>query len=129
MAAGGPSGNNNPVGVAAARRQMVGQKVDPRMDFSDDLIERRLGSERVADHGDVDAEHHGTAGKQRKGLLGPHLPVAAMDKNQRRRPLGSLEEVDAIAFARAVSEIEMLGMPRAHFGGTTVPAGDDVAAS
>src|ERR1700739_2772028 len=50
-----------------------------------------------------------------------------MNEHQRRRVLGGLEEVDAIAFARAVSEVEMLGMPRALSTRSPVPASDDVA--
>ena len=71
----------------------------------------------------------GPFGEQREGFLGARLPVAAMDEQQRRRFFGRLEEIDPVALARAISEVEMAGMPRAHFGGTPVPAGDDVGAS
>ena len=67
-------------GVAAERRQLLGQKVDPRVDFGDDLVQRRIGRQRVADQRDIDAVRHRPAGEHRKSLLRPGLPVAAVDE-------------------------------------------------
>jgi hypothetical protein len=69
------------------------------------------------------------SGKYRKNFLGSHLPVTAVNKQNRRRFLGSLEKIDPVALARAVSEVEMIGIPRPHFRRTPFPARDHVAAS
>src|SRR5229473_5228018 len=129
MSAGGPSGHRDPSGVATENRQLFRQKVESSINLSNDLIERRVRRERVADQRDIDAMRHGSCGKQREGLLGAHLPVTAMDEQKRRPAVGGFEEIDAVALARAVSEVEMIGVARPHFGGTPVPAGNHVGAS
>jgi len=85
------------------------------MDLCHDLVEGRFRRKRIADQRDIDAVRHGPCGKQRKGLLGPHLPIAAMNEQQRRGVRRSLEEIDTVAFARAISEVEMIGVGRAKF--------------
>ena len=92
-------------------------------------IERRIRRQRVADQRDIDAMRHRPFGEQREGLLGAVLPVAAVNEQQRRRVVGGLEEVDPVALARAIAEIEMIGIARAHLARTPIPAGDDVGAS
>jgi hypothetical protein len=52
-----------------------------------------------------------------------------MDEQQRRRVLTRLEKIDAVALARAISEIEMGGLVLAHLAGTLLPAGDHFDAS
>ena len=71
--------------VAAERGQLSGEIIDPGVDFGDDLIERRIRRQRVADQRDIDAMRHRAVGKQRKGFLGARLPIAAMDEQKRRR--------------------------------------------
>jgi len=48
-----------------------------------------------------------------------------MDKQQRRAVFTGLEKVDAIAFARAIAQIDILRMARSHLGGKRLPFGDD----
>jgi len=60
------------------------------VDFSDDLIERRVRRQRVADQRDIDAMRHRPLGKDRKHLLGARLPIAAVDEQQRRRVFSGL---------------------------------------
>src|SRR4030088_837754 len=57
------------------------------------------------------------------------LPIAAVDEPQRRAFFCWPEEVDTIALARAISEVEMIGIPATHLGRAPFPAGDDVGAS
>src|ERR1700682_3784061 len=72
---------------------------------------------------------HWATGKYRENLLGPHLPVAAVNEQQRRRLFGSLEKIDPIALARAIFEVEMIGILRPHLRRTPFPARDHVAAA
>src|SRR6266705_2254553 len=85
--------------------------------------------QRVANHGDIDAMRHRATGKYRENLLGPHLPVTAVNEQQRRPFFSSLEKVDPIAVARAISEVEMIGILRPHLRGTPFPARDHIAAA
>src|SRR6266403_2675828 len=110
MSARGPSGHDYPACVTAERRQFVGEKVDPFVDFGNDLIERRIRRERVTDQRDIDAVPHRTPSKQREDFFGSLLPVAAVDEDQRWSFFGRFEEVDTIALARAISEVEVIGI-------------------
>jgi len=110
------------------RRQSSGEIIDPGVDFAHDLVERRVRRQRVAGQCDVDAMGHRAAGKQRKGFLGARLPITAMDEEKRRRGFPGLEEIDPIALARAISQVEMIGILRPHLEGTPIPAGDEVGA-
>ena len=92
-------------------------------------IERRIRRQRVADQRDIDAMRHRPFGEQREILLGPRLPIAAMDEQQRRRLVARLEKIDPVALARAIAEIEMVGMALAHLGRAPLPAGDDLGAA
>src|SRR4030081_3352820 len=56
------------------------------------------------------------------------LPVAAVDEQERRTLFARFKKVDTIAFARTVSEVEMIGISFAHFSGAPLPAGNDVGA-
>src|SRR5262245_36167376 len=105
MAAGRPAGRCDPVRVAAEVGQARSEKIDSGMDLFDNAIQCGIGRERVADQGDIDAVGHWTAGEERKVLLGPHLPIAAMYEQKSRRIRARLEEIDTIAFARTISEV------------------------
>src|SRR6267154_3635250 len=129
MSTGGPAGHPDPARVTAERWQFLRQKIEPLVDFGDDLIERRIRRQRVANHGDIDAMRHRATGKYRENLLGPHLPVTAVNEQQRRPFFSSLEKVDPIALARAISEVEVIGILRPHLRGTPFPARDHVAAA
>jgi hypothetical protein len=72
---------------------------------------------------------HRAGRKQRKDFLGAPLPVAAMDEHKCRPAVGRFKKVDAVAFARTVSEVQMAGMPRTHVGRLLLPAGNDVGAA
>ena len=109
--------------------QTTGESVDPGVDFRDDLFERRVGRERIADQRHIDAVGHRACRKQRKGILRPHLPIAAMDKQQRWRIRRRLEEVDPVALARTVLKIEMRAVARPHFRREFLPAFDHVPAA
>jgi hypothetical protein len=67
---------------------------------------------------------HRSFGKQRKGFLGAGLPITAVDEQQCRRSFGDIEEVNSVALARPISEIEVAGMAHPHLGRAPVPAGD-----
>src|SRR5258707_13701340 len=129
MSAGGPSGHHDAASIAAEIRQLRGQKVQPLMNFGDDLVECRIRRQRIAKQRDVDAMRDRALGKQREDLLGARLPVAAMDEHQRRAFFASLDEIDAIALARTVSEVEMVGISRTLLRRAPLPAGDDLGAS
>src|SRR3954447_19489237 len=129
MPAGRPSGDHDPVALTAQPRQLSGERIDSSEDFGHDLVERRIRRQRVADQRDIDALRHRAFRKQRKDFLGPMLPIATMDEQQRRRVVPRLEKIDAIALARSVSEIEMIRIASAQFRGTLLPAGNDVGAS
>src|SRR6478752_6957996 len=70
-----------------------------------------------------------TFGKGREILLGAVLPIAAMDEQQRRRPVAHFQKVDAVTLARAITEIEMGGMPLAQLRRTRLPFRDDGGAA
>ena len=95
-----------PPDAAPSMGNCFGQEIDPSVDFGDDLVERRVRRQRVADQRDIDAMRHHALGHDGKKFLGTHLPIAAMDEQERRRALGRLEEVDAVALAIAISEVE-----------------------
>jgi len=63
MPAGGPSGHHEPARIAAERRQSLDQKIDPLVDFGDDLVERRIGRQHVTKQCDIDAMRHRAAGQ------------------------------------------------------------------
>src|SRR3984893_17807739 len=129
MAAGGPSGHHDPLVVAAERGQFLRQKIDAGMNLGHDLIERHLRRQRVADQRNIDAIRQWSFGKQRKGLLCPLLPVAAVYEQKRGAVVARLEKVDPVALARAVAQVEMIAIARPHLGRALVPAGDDVGAA
>ena len=129
MPAGGPAGHDKPARIAAERGQSFDQKIDPSVDFGNDLIERGIGCQRIANQRDIDAMRHRAFGKQREDFLGAPLPIAAMDEQERRAAVGGFEKVDAITLARAIAEVQMAGMPRTHVGRTPLPAGNDVGAA
>src|ERR1700753_1297171 len=52
-----------------------------------------------------------------------------MDEPQRRRLVRRFQEGDAVALARAVPQIEMIGMSRPQLCRTPVPVRDDLGAS
>src|SRR6266849_2004106 len=114
MSAGGPSGYDDAARVAAKRRQVLAKKIERAMNFGDDFIERRLRGQRVANQRDIDAMRQRSRSKQCKNLLGAVLPIAAVDEHQRRPVFRDFEKIDPIALARAISEVEMVGMLRAH---------------
>src|SRR3954463_4498812 len=114
MSAGGPSGYHDAPRIAAERRQLLAKKIQRAMNFGDDRIERRLRGQRVANQRDIDAMRHRSRGKQRKNLLGAILPITAVDEQQRRGVFARLEQIDPIALARTISEIEMAGIPLSH---------------
>ena len=65
---------------------------------------------------------HRAFGEDGENLLGAGLPVAAVNEQQRRRLLAGFQEVDPVALARAVAQIDMIGQPLAHVGGALLPA-------
>ena len=58
-----------PSAVGAERGQLPGEIIDALMDFGDDLVQRRVGRQRVADQRDIDAVRHRALGEDRKDLL------------------------------------------------------------
>ena len=126
VSAGGPACHHDAMAVAAERRQLSGEIIDRGVDFADDLVQRRIRRQRITGQRDIDAMRHRAVGKQRKGLLGPGLPIAAMDEQQRRRLFPGPEEIDPVALARAISQIKVIGILRPLLLGTPVPAGDEV---
>src|SRR5580704_14416845 len=52
-----------------------------------------------------------------------------MDEHKCRPAVGGFKKVDAVAFARAISEVQMAGMPRTHVGRAPLPAGNDIGAA
>ena len=74
-----------PLRVAAESRQLIAEEIDAGVDLHDDLVERRVGRERIADQRDIDAMGHHAFGEQREGLFRTHLPIAAVNEQQRRR--------------------------------------------
>lgn len=63
--------------------------------------------ERVTRQGDVDAVPQRSRRQKTEGLLAPHLPVAAVDENQKRRIHGTAcKVIDPLAFAHAVPQVE-----------------------
>ena len=118
-----------PSAAAAERGQLPAEEIDTGMDFGDDLVERRVRRQRIADQRDIDAMRHRPFGKDREDLLGARLPVAAVDEQQRRRPVSRFQEIDPVALARAIAQIEMVGMALAHLAGTLLPTGDHLDAA
>ncbi len=88
-----------------------------------------VGRERIADQRDIDAIAERTLGKHREILFRPVLPVAAVDEKQGRRIVVHLEKIDAVALARAIAEIQMVGVALAQVGRTPLPARHDLAAA
>src|SRR5262245_5155200 len=99
------------------------------MDLVDDLVQRRFRRQRVAGQRDIDAVRHRSFGNQRENFLGARLPVAAVNEQQRRSLVGSFQEIDPVALARAISDIEMLWVALPQRGRALLPAGDDVGAA
>src|SRR5215470_11692300 len=116
MAAGRPARYHDPLPVAAKRGQLRAEKIDAGMDLRDNLVERRIRRERIAGQRDIDAMRQRSFGEQRKIFLGAHLPIAAMNEEQRWRAFRGLEKVDPVALARAVAKVEMAGMALAQLG-------------
>ena len=129
MPAGRPAGYDDAVIVRAERRQLPGKVIDAGVDLRDDLVERGVRRQRVADQRDIDAMRHRTLGEEREDFLGPVLPIATMDEQQRRRILSRFQKVDPVALARAITEIEMGRIPPAHVARTLLPACDHLHAS
>src|SRR5262245_12748717 len=76
------------------------------MDLGDDAVQAGLRGEGVADQGDADAVGEGAGGEEGEVLLGAHLPVAAVDEDQRRPGGIPREVVDAVALGRAVAHVQ-----------------------
>ena len=113
MAAGGPAGHHDAAGRRRRARAIARRdNRSPAWISADDLVERRIRRQRVADQRDIDAMRHRAFGEQRKRFLGAGLPIAAVDEQQRRRLVGGLEEIDPVALARAIAEVEMIGVLR-----------------
>src|ERR1700730_7242746 len=103
--------------------------IDAGMDFAHDLVERCIRRQRVADQRDIDAIGQWAFGKQRKGLLRTVLPIAAVNEKEGWAFVAPFEEVDTVAFAWAITQVEMRGISPAHVRRKPVPASDDVGAS
>lgn len=129
MPAGGPPRSHQPFGIGPKLGQATGEIVDPGVDFRDDLLEGRIGRERVADQRDVDAVRHRARREQRKGRLRAHLPIAAVNEKQRRRIRRRFQKVDAVALAGTVLKIEIRAMRGAHFRRKLLPAFDRIPAA
>ncbi len=54
-----------PLRRRAERGQLPGEIIDAGMDFGDDLVERRIRRQRVADQRDIDAVGHRALGERR----------------------------------------------------------------
>src|SRR5581483_1490232 len=129
MSAGRPARRDEALAVAAECGQFARKKIDAGMDLGDDLIQRGIGRERIADQRDIDAVAERALGKHREVFLGAVLPIAAVDEQQGRRIVMHLEKVDAVALARTVTKIEMIGMALAQFRRLPLPARHDLAAA
>ena len=85
------------------------------MALGDDLGQRRLRRQRVAGKRHVEAARHRAFGDAGEHLLGIAQPVAAVEEHQQRRlRLAATEQIDAIARARPVGEVERVLMLRAQ---------------
>src|SRR5258708_32879461 len=114
MPPGGPSGHHDPACVAAERRQLFAKKVERAMNFGNDLVERRLRRQRVADQRDIDAMRHRSRGKQGKNFLGAMLPIAAVDKYHRRPVFRHFAKIDPPALSPAISVYEITAIWCSH---------------
>eukprot|EP01035_Chromulina_nebulosa_P065218 gene65218-89229_t len=56
------------------RQAQLDQRIDAGMHFRDDLVERRVGRQRVADDRDIDAVRHRTGRETGEEVLRAHLP-------------------------------------------------------
>ena len=113
-----------PSAAAPSAGNCPAEEIDAGVNFGDDLVERRVRRQRIADQRDIDAVRHRALGNDGEDLLGARLPVAAVDEQQRRRSVSRFQEIDPVALARAISQIDMFGKALAQLGGTLLPAGD-----
>jgi len=113
----------------AERWQLPGEENDAGVNFGNDLVERRLRRQRVADQRHIDAMRHRPFGNDGKNLLGTGLPIAAVDEQQRRRVVSGFEEIDPVALAWAVAQVDMSWETLPHLGGALLPAGDHLRAA
>src|SRR5258708_31663934 len=108
---------------------MSSEEINTGWYHDDYSIEPLLWRQRIAEQRDIDAMRHRPLGEQRESLLGAHLPIAAMDEQQRRRVLARLEKIDPVALARAIPKIEMGRMELPYLSRTPVPGRDDIPAA
>ena len=92
-----------PSGSGTERGQLPGEEIDTGVNLGDDLVERRVRRQRIADQRNIDAVGHRALGNDGEDLLGARLPVAAVDEQQRRRSVSRFQEIDPVALARAIS--------------------------
>ena len=105
------------------------EMIDTHVDLGHDLVERGLRRQRIADQRHVDALRQQSLGHDREILLGAHLPVAAVNEQHQRSAVRDLQDVDTVAFARSVTEVEMIRVARAQRGRAAIPVGDNIRAA
>ena len=101
------SGHEDARGVAADLLRVLDHPRHRAPDFADDLIHARRRRERVLDQRQVEAGAPHPLAEERVRLLVVHLPVAAVDVDERgRRRRARRKDVEPVARADAVAEVE-----------------------
>ena len=112
MTACRPAAHDDARGVAAAIRRVLRDPVYGRAHLCNNAVERNLRRQRIAGQRDVDTVRKRSRSEKAERFLCAHLPVTAVDENKYWPRFARGKVIDAIAFSRAIAQVEVLWLGR-----------------
>src|SRR5258705_12911113 len=111
MPAGRPARHDQLAGPDAMAAALVAEPANGGVGLRHDVAQARVRRQGVAGQRDVEARRHRAFRQEAENLLGVALPIAAMEEHEQGCIRGAIaENVDPVALARPIAQVERIGM-------------------